>query len=112
MARANDEADFHHNVYVILLDDKAAKHPPVLGESEAHPSKPCVYVGSGLPPKHRFENHKHGYKAAWVVEKYGVRLMPELYEYLNPMPYNAALQTEMDLAEDLRREGNIVTDGH
>ena len=45
---------------------------------------------SGLPPEHRFENHKHGYKAAWVVEKYGVRLMPELYEHLNPMPYDAA----------------------
>jgi hypothetical protein len=23
---------------------------------------------------------------AWVVEKYGLHLMPELYEYLNPMP--------------------------
>ncbi|MBA2586414.1 MAG: hypothetical protein H0U99_08010, partial [Chthoniobacterales bacterium] len=65
-----------------------------------------------LPPEHRFENHKHGYQAAWAVEKYGVRLLPELYEHLNPMPYEAALQMEMDLAEDLRDLGYTVTGGH
>ncbi len=67
---------------------------------------------SGLLPEHRFENHKHGYQAAWAVEKYGVRLLPELYEHLNPMPYEAALQMEMDLAEDLRDLGYTVTGGH
>ena len=107
-------AEFHHNVYVILLDPKAARHGSVLrANPKRDPTKPCVYVGmSGLPPEHRFENHKHGYKAAWVVEKYGVRLMPEMFEHLNPMPYEAALQMEMDLAEDLRREGYTVTGGH
>ena len=105
---------FHHNVYVILLDAKATRHRSILrANPRRDPSKPCVYVGmSGLPPEHRFENHKHGYKAAWVVEKYGVRLMPELYAHLNPMPYDAALQMESDLAEDLRREGYTVTGGH
>ena len=111
---AHESPTFHHHVYVILLDEKAAQHRSVLRVNpKRHPAKPCVYVGmSGLPPEHRFENHKHGYKAAWVVEKYGVRLMPELYEHLNPMPYDAALQMEMDLAEDLRREGYTVTGGH
>jgi hypothetical protein len=92
---------FHHNVYVILLDPKAARHPTILRiNPKRDPAKPCVYVGmSGLPPEHRFENHKHGYKAAWVVEKYGVRLMPELYAHLNPMPYEAALQMELELAD-------------
>jgi hypothetical protein len=105
---------FHHNVYVILLDEKVAKHASVLrANPRRDPAKPCVYVGmSGLPPEHRFENHKHGYQAAWVVEKYGIRLMPEFYEHLNPMPYDAALQLEMDLAEDLRNEGYTVTGGH
>jgi hypothetical protein len=70
---------FHHNVYVILLHPKVAKHPTILRMNpKRDPKKPCVYVGmSGLPPEHRFENHKHGYKAAWVVEKYGVRLLPD-----------------------------------
>jgi hypothetical protein len=113
-SKAEATESFHHHVYVILLDDKAAQHRSVLRVNpKRDPAKPCVYVGmSGLPPEHRFENHKHGYKAAWVVEKYGVRLVPELYEHLNPMPYDAALQMEIDLADDLRREGYTVTGGH
>jgi hypothetical protein len=31
---------------------------------------------------------------------------------VNPMPFEAAAQTEMDLAEDLRRSGYTVTGGH
>lgn len=106
--------DHHHNVYVILLDPKVTKHRTILRVNpKRDPAKPCVYVGmSGLPPEHRFENHKNGYKAAWVVEKYGVRLLPDLYAHLNPMPYEAALQMETELAEDLRNEGYTVTGGH
>src|ERR1700675_3215589 len=107
-------SEFHHNVYVISLDAKVARHGSILRiNPKRDPVKPCVYVGmSGLPPEHRFENHKHGYKAAWGVEKYGVRLMPELYAHLNPMPYEAALQMELELADDLRGEGYTVTGGH
>ena len=113
-SRNASSEDFHHNVYVILLDAKVARHPTILRiNPKRDPAQPCVYVGmSGLPPEHRFENHKHGYKAAWVVKKYGVRLMPELYAHLNPMPYEAALQMELELAEDLRNEGYTVTGGH
>jgi len=38
--------------------------------------------------------------------------MPELYGHLNPLPYEAAMQMEKDLAEDLRTAGYIVIDGH
>jgi hypothetical protein len=38
--------------------------------------------------------------------------MPELYEHLNPMPFEAAVQMEADLAEDLRAAGYAVTGGH
>jgi hypothetical protein len=104
---------FHHNVYVILLDDAVAEHPSVLRlNPKRDPAKPCVYVGmTGLPVEHRFENHKHGYKSAWTVRKYGIRLMPELFAHLNPMPYEAAAQMEKDLAEDLRSQGYTVTGG-
>ena len=103
----------HHNVYVILLDDAVANHPSVLRLSpNRDESKPCVYVGmTGLPVEHRFENHKHGYKSAWTVEKYGISLMPEFYEHLNPMPFEAATQMEKDLADDLRSQGYTVTGG-
>jgi len=67
---------------------------------------------TGIPVDHRFENHKNGYKSASVVRKYGVRLMPELYEHLNPMPFEAAVQMESELDEDLRAAGYTVTGGH
>jgi hypothetical protein len=38
-------------------------------------------------------------------------LLPELYEYLNPMPFEAAVQMEKDLAEDLREGGYTVAGG-
>ena len=41
-----------------------------------------------------------------------MRLMPELYEHLNPMPFEAAVQMETELAEDLRAAGYTVTGGH
>ena len=43
------------------------------------------------------------------MEKYGIRLMPEFCEHLNPMPFEAAAQLEKDLAKDLRSQGYTVT---
>ena len=111
--RSVAEKQFHHSVYVILLSDQALKESSILRlNPKRKPTKPCVYVGmTGLPVDHRFENHKNGYKAARLVRKYGIRLMPELYEHLNPMPFEGAAQMEKDLAEDLRNEGYTVTGG-
>jgi hypothetical protein len=108
------EQDFHHNVYVVLLRAAVAKHPSILRlNPKRDPLKPCVYVGmTGIPIDRRFENHRNGYKSSWIVRKYGVRLMPELYEHLNPMPFEAAVQMESELAEDLRAAGYTVTGGH
>lgn len=105
--------NYHHSVYVILLDDAVRKNRMVSRlNPNRNPAKPCVYVGmTGLPVDHRFENHRNGYKSARAVQKYGVRLMPELYEHLNPMPFEAAAQMEKDLAEDLRKEGYTVLGG-
>jgi len=35
-----------------------------------------------------------------------------LFIHLNPMPFEAAITMEKDLAEDLRRAGFTVTGGH
>jgi predicted GIY-YIG superfamily endonuclease len=104
---------FHHSVYVILLDPAAATYRSVLRlNPDRDPAKPCVYVGmTGLAVEERFQNHKKGLKSAWIVKKHGIRLLPELYEYLNPMPYEAAAQMEKDLAADLRAAGYTVTGG-
>jgi hypothetical protein len=46
-----------------------------------------------------------------VDQKRKEALMPELYEYLNPMPFEAAAQMEKDLTEDLRADGYTVAGG-
>ena len=111
--RSREQKQFHHSVYVILLSKQALKEMSILRLNPNRDlTKPCVYVGmTGLPVDHRFENHRNGYKAARLARKYAVRLMPELYAHLNPMPFEAAAQMEKDLAEDLRNEGYTVTGG-
>ena len=113
MAAQTSSDQFHHNVYVILLDAAVAKERKVRAlNPKRDAKKPCVYVGmTGIPPIERFQNHKDGYKASYYACKYGVRLLPELYEYLNPMPYEAACQMEKDLAEELREQGYTVCGG-
>ncbi len=112
--RRRRQPEHHHNVYVVLLDLAAGRLRSVRAANpDRDPKKPCVYVGmTGLSPEERLANHKAGTKAAGVVTRYGIRLLPELYEHLNPMPYEAAAQMETDLAEDLRRAGYTVTGGH
>jgi hypothetical protein len=105
--RAEGTAADHHNVYVVLLDSAVGKLRKVrVANPSRVPDKPCVYVGmTDLTPEERFANHRRGIKDAWVVKRYGVRLLPELYAHLNPMPFEAAAQMEKDLADDLRRAG-------
>jgi hypothetical protein len=112
--RAKGQPGQHHNVYVVLLDPAVGKLRKVRAENpQRDPKKPCVYVGmTGLTPEERFAKHKAGIKDAYVVKRYGLRLLPELFAHLNPMPFDAAVQMEMDLAEDLRRAGYTVTGGH
>jgi hypothetical protein len=111
---SNQKWKHHHNVYVVLLNAAVSKVRTVRAANPGRDrEKPCVYVGlTGLTPEERFANHKAGTKAAWVVKRYGLRLLPELYAHLNPMPFDAAAQMEKDLAEDLRRAGYTVTGGH
>jgi predicted GIY-YIG superfamily endonuclease len=91
----------HHSVYVVFL-----RNPNRDGRAG-------YYVGmTGLTPERRFANHKQGVKAARVVKKYGVRLVPRLYAHLNPMPYAKAQEMEVWLADSLRKRGFVVFGGH
>ncbi len=112
--RAQGGGADHHNVYVILLDPAVRRLRKTRRENpDARADMPCVYVGlTGLDPEERFANHRAGHKSAYVVERYGVRLMPELFAHLNPMPFEAAAQMEIDLAADLRRAGYTVAGGY
>ncbi len=112
--RAAAPSALHHCVYVVLLDEIAAKLRTVRAlNPKRDPKKPCVYVGlTGLDPSVRFQNHKAGIKASPIVKRFGLRLLPELFEHLNPMPFDVAVKMEAELAEDLRNEGYVVTGGH
>jgi hypothetical protein len=112
--RPGRQPEHDHSVYVVLLDCAVARLRKVRAANpDRDPAKPCVYVGmSGLAPEERFAKHKRGDKASSVVKRYGIRLLPEFYAHLNPMPFEAAVQMEQDLAEDLRRAGHTVAGGH
>jgi hypothetical protein len=97
----------HHHVYVILLSKDVLYEPRFKRcNPDYDPSRPCVYVGmTGLDPDARFDKHKAGIRANKFVTLYGLRLVPELYECYNPMPYEAAKEMEVELAIGLREAG-------
>jgi len=87
----------HHHVYVVYL-----RNPKGDG-------KPGYYVGmTGLTPEERFAKHKAGIRANRYVQRFGLRLLPRLYAYANPMPYQAARDMEVELAIALREQGYAV----
>jgi len=102
-----------HHVYVVALDPAVLKDRRFRARNPGYrPGMPCVYVGmTGLPPGERFQNHKAGVKANRYVRDYGIALLPELYEFLNPMPFEAAETMEKELAEELREKGYAVWQG-
>ncbi len=59
----------------------------------------------GLDPDIRFDKHKAGIQSNKYAQKYGLRLMPEIYEKLNPMPYGDAQYMEVDLGLRLKGRG-------
>ena len=97
----------HYHVYVIELSKdvlyegrfKKANPGYVMG-------KPCIYVGmTGLDPDVRFDKHKAGIQSNRFVKQFGLRLLPDLYELYNPLPYDAARSLEVELAIDFREAG-------
>jgi hypothetical protein len=97
----------HHNVYVIELSyDVIYEARFKKSNPDYVRGKPCVYVGmTGLSPDLRFDKHKAGIQANKFVQEYGLRLMPELYDTYNPMPYRGAAEMEVELAIALREAG-------
>ena len=103
----------HHNVYVVELSKDVLGEPRFRkANPDYDPAKPCVYVGmTGLSPDDRFDKHKAGIKSNKYVRLYGLRLLPELFEVYNPMPYEGAKEMEVELAIGLREEGYGVWQG-
>ena len=97
----------HYHVYVIELSKDVLDQPRF---KKANPdymtAKPCVYVGmTGLDPDTRFDKHKAGIQSNRYVQQFGLRLLPNLYDVYNPMPYDGARDMEVELAISLREQG-------
>lgn len=103
----------HHSVYVVELS-RGVLYERKFQKCNPHynPDKPCVYVGmTGLDPDVRFDKHKAGLQANRFVTKYGLHLLPRLYEMYNPMPCDGARDMEVELAIALREKGYGVWQG-
>ena len=87
----------HHHVYVVLLDPRVMRHRAFVDQNpNLAPDTVCLYVGmTGLSPEDRFASHKDGYKANRYVQRYGVKLMPELYAGLKPRAASQSLNVEL-----------------
>lgn len=112
LARAKGKRVGNYHVYVIHLDEKIKdKHPNKVGDD---PDLPAVYVGQSYhPPKDRFQQHKEGIHASRHVRRFGLELIPYLYQPYNPLSsQDEALRVEAALAEKLRRLGYTVFGGH
>jgi predicted GIY-YIG superfamily endonuclease len=97
----------HHHVYVIELSKDVLLEPRFRKNNPHYiAGKPCVYVGlTGLDPDVRFDKHKAGIQANSYAQKYGLRLLPDLYEAFNPMSYPDAVDKEIEIGIDLRSAG-------
>lgn len=91
-----------HSVYVVLLHDP--RRPKPWG----------LYVGqTSRDPDWRFDQHKAGYKASSAVRRFGVHLLPEMVEHLNPLHAWESLELEAALADVFREVGiGWIEGGH
>jgi hypothetical protein len=112
-SRKRTRSAHHHHVYVVELSDRVWNEPRFRRANPDHRLRlPFVYVGmTGLDPDRRFDKHKAGIQANRFAHYYGLRLLPELYEVYNPMPYRAACEMEVELAIALRERGYGVWQG-
>jgi len=80
-----------HHVYVALLYDPTK-------------SRFGLYVGESFhPPKLRFSQHRSDYNAGRAAKKYGVCLLPSLYERFNPLDRAAAKHLEPRIVRALAK---------
>jgi hypothetical protein len=67
---------------------------PRIGASGRHAT---FHLGNGIK--------EPGIQSNKFVQKFGLRLLTELYEAYNPMPYDGARDMEVELAIGLREAG-------
>jgi len=83
-----------HALYVVLLKDSRQA------------DRWGLYVGeTSQDPDLRFDQHKTGYKASRFVNRFGIRLLPQLFAHFNPLHRWEAVELEPALADAFRDAG-------
>ena len=83
-----------HSVYVVLLHDARGA------------GRWGLYVGqTSRDPDWRFDQHKAGYKSSGAVRRFGMHLLPEFVDHLNPLQGWESLDLEAALADAFRAAG-------
>jgi hypothetical protein len=101
-AKTHKKRGVQNHVYIVLLKGVANKKPGY-----------ALYVGKTIrKPEVRFQQHKNGDKASKYVKRYGIRLLPELFEHLNPMSGTEATELEVSIAEALKKARIPTYGGH
>jgi hypothetical protein len=101
-AKTHKKPGVRSRVYIVLLK--------VVGKKRRGYA---LYVGKTIrKPEDRFQQHIVGYKASRYVKKYGVCLLPDLFEHLNPMSAVEATDLEVRIAETLKEAGIPTYGGH
>ena len=97
-SRGSPRAGYH--VYLILLHNPSRRQPW------------GIYVGqTARDPDQRFDQHKAGYKASGAVRRFGVQLLPDLVDHLNPLERWEAVELEAAVAAALREGGVTWVEG-
>lgn len=96
-----------HNVYVIELGDQVLYIKKFLRENpNINRQLKCFYIGmTGLTPEQRFQKHKKGVKSNKYAREYGIKLRHDIFDDLNQITYDDAVDMEISLAKDLRDKG-------
>jgi len=95
-------------VYVVELDKKVLNLKKFRSKIPFYiKSSGCVYIGQSIrTPCLRFERYKEGYKSNSYARRYGIKLLPDLYDRYNPIPtIKDAANIEKMLGERLRLNG-------
>ena len=101
-SKTHKKPGVQNRVYIALLKGTNKKRPGY-----------ALYVGrTSHKPDVRFQQHKDGYKASKYVKKYGIRLLPELFEHLNPMSNAESIELEVNIAAALKQAGVPTYGGH
>jgi len=99
------------NLYVIQLDPLVRKDSKAFRKKNPNykADKHCLYVGSSAhTPEKRFAQHKAGIKSNRYAKKYGLKLLPGLYQNQPILTDNNYVEEEKAYAEALRIQGHAV----